>query len=153
MHIKIKKKQKLVRLKVCLWCPFWSLYGVLCQAWHILCLKMTHCCKRDGSKDDFSSLCHSGVSKARPMGYFGVGKGPIHLSNVRCTGKESSLAECPAKGPDSHVCKHGQDAGVVCDYVAEPEADIAVVGTHTCGLRGGAERRSKRIVGGYKSLR
>uniref|UniRef100_A0A3B1J2P0 Neurotrypsin n=1 Tax=Astyanax mexicanus TaxID=7994 RepID=A0A3B1J2P0_ASTMX len=98
-------------------------------------------------------LGFTGVSKARPMGYFGAGKGPIHLANVRCTGKESSLGECPAKGSDSHVCKHGQDAGVVCDYVPEPETDIAIVGTHTCGIRGGAERRSKRIVGGYKSLR
>ncbi|XP_053495130.1 neurotrypsin [Ictalurus furcatus] len=95
----------------------------------------------------------TGVSKARPMGYFGSGKGQIHLANVRCTGKESFLGECPAKRLDSHVCKHGQDAGVVCGYVPEPEADIAIVGTHTCGMRGGAERRSKRIVGGNKSLK
>lgn len=87
------------------------------------------------------------------MGYFGSGKGQIHLANVRCTGKESFLGECPAKRPDNHVCKHGQDAGVVCGYVPEPEADIAIVGTHTCGMRGGAERRSKRIVGGKKSLK
>ncbi|MCI4384391.1 hypothetical protein PGIGA_G00038120 [Pangasianodon gigas] len=98
-------------------------------------------------------LGFTGVSKSRPMGYFGSGKGQIHLANVRCTGKESFLGECPAKGPDSHVCKHGQDAGVVCGYVPEPEADIAIVGTHTCGMRGGAERRSKRIVGGNKSLK
>ncbi|XP_017338215.1 neurotrypsin [Ictalurus punctatus] len=95
----------------------------------------------------------TGVSKARQMGYFGSGKGQIHLANVRCTGKESFLGECPAKRPDNHVCKHGQDAGVVCGYVPEPEADIAIVGTHTCGMRGGAERRSKRIVGGKKSLK
>lgn len=87
------------------------------------------------------------------MGYFGSGKGQIHLTNVRCTGKESFLGECPAKGPDSHMCKHGQDAGVVCGYVPEPEEDIAIVGTHTCGMRVGAERRSKRIVGGNKSLK
>ncbi|TSK14798.1 Neurotrypsin [Bagarius yarrelli] len=90
-------------------------------------------------------LGFTGVSKARPMSYFGSGKGQIHLSNIRCTGKESFLGECPAKGPDSHVCKHSQDAGVVCGYVPEPEADIAIVGTHTCGMRAGAERRSKRI--------
>lgn len=87
------------------------------------------------------------------MGYFGSGKREIHLANVRCTGKESFLGDCPAKGPDIHVCKHGQDAGVVCGYVPEPEADIAIVGTHTCGMRGGSERRSKRIVGGNKSLK
>lgn len=87
------------------------------------------------------------------MGYFGAGKGTIQLTNVRCTGKESFLGECPAKGQESHVCKNGQDAGVMCDYLPEPEADIAVVGTLTCGLRAGAERRSKRIVGGYKSVR
>nr|XP_055032246.1 neurotrypsin [Misgurnus anguillicaudatus] len=98
-------------------------------------------------------LGFTGVAKTRPMGFYGAGKGTIHLTNVRCTGKESFLGECPAKGQDTHVCKHGQDAGVMCDYMPEPEADIAVVGTHTCGLRAGAERRSKRIVGGYKSLR
>ncbi|XP_030631021.1 neurotrypsin [Chanos chanos] len=98
-------------------------------------------------------LGYTGVSKARSMSYFGPGKGPIHLASVRCTGKEASLGECPAKGQDSQVCKHGQDAGVVCDYVPEPAEDVAVVGTHTCGLRAGAERRSKRIVGGYKSVR
>uniref|UniRef100_A0A4W4EI25 Neurotrypsin n=1 Tax=Electrophorus electricus TaxID=8005 RepID=A0A4W4EI25_ELEEL len=98
-------------------------------------------------------LGFTGISKVRPMGYFGAGKGPVHLTNVRCTGKEASLGECPAKELKSHVCKHSQDAGVVCDYVPEPETDIAVVGTPTCGMRGGAERRSKRIVGGYKSLR
>lgn len=120
------------------------------------------CCVEPGIVNTYNSFfnsdCltfswHSGVSKARPMGYFGSGKGQIHLANVRCTGKESFLGECPAKGPDSHVCKHGQDAGVVCGYVPEPEADIAIVGTHTCGMRGGAERRSKRIVGGNKSLK
>ena len=87
------------------------------------------------------------------MGFFGPGKGPLHLGRVRCTGKEGSLGECPAKAKSSGACEHGEDAGVVCDYVPEPPADVAVVGTNTCGLRTNAERRSKRIIGGYKSIR
>uniref|UniRef100_A0AAY3ZWI1 Neurotrypsin n=1 Tax=Denticeps clupeoides TaxID=299321 RepID=A0AAY3ZWI1_9TELE len=98
-------------------------------------------------------LGFSGPSKARPVGFFGPGKGPVHLSRVRCTGKEISLHECPAKGAESHACQHGEDAGVACDHSAEPAADVAVVGTHTCGLRSIPGRRSKRIIGGHESSR
>ncbi|KAI2658318.1 Neurotrypsin [Labeo rohita] len=127
-----------------------------CQATHKQVRRVSAQVSRagyDNQNEHIDQEAESGVSKARPMGYFGAGKGTFHLINVRCTGKESFLGECPSKGQESHACKHGQDAGVVCDYLPEPEADIAVVGTHTCGMRAGAERRSKRIVGGYKSLR
>ena len=44
---------------------------------------------------------------------FGLGTGPVFLSNLRCTGTESSLLSC------GHLigvtsCSHFNDAGVVC---------------------------------------
>jgi len=43
---------------------------------------------------------------------FGQGTGPVFLSNVGCTGTESSLLSCSPIGVT--YCSHSQDAGVVC---------------------------------------
>lgn len=86
------------------------------------------------------------------MAYFGEGQGPIHLDNVRCTGKESSLGECQADGQDAHDCRHSEDAGVICDYVTEPVGDGAMTAP-VCGVRPNTQRRRRRIIGGDKSLR
>ncbi|KPP57233.1 hypothetical protein Z043_125066, partial [Scleropages formosus] len=93
-----------------------------------------------------------GVSKARSLAYFGEGRGPIHLDNVRCSGKEAALGECPAEGPGTHDCRHSEDAGVICDYAPEPVRDVAAA-TQSCGLRPNMQRRRRRIVGGDKSFR
>lgn len=99
-----------------------------------------------------SHLYSRGVSKARSMAYFGEGQGPIHLDNVRCTGKESSLGECQADGQDAHDCRHSEDAGVICDYVTELVGDSAIA-PPVCGVRPNTQRRRRRIIGGDKSLR
>ena len=45
-------------------------------------------------------------------GFFGRGTGPIHVANLRCTGNESSLFDCPHnKNP---FCFHFEDSGVIC---------------------------------------
>ena len=44
--------------------------------------------------------------------HFGVGIGPIHLDNLRCTGNEASILDCRSTIPD---CSHEEDAGVRCD--------------------------------------
>ena len=44
---------------------------------------------------------------------YGAGGGPINMDNVACTGRETTLAQCPY---DSHTsdCSHAEDAGVRC---------------------------------------
>uniref|UniRef100_A0A672Y8K6 SRCR domain-containing protein n=1 Tax=Sphaeramia orbicularis TaxID=375764 RepID=A0A672Y8K6_9TELE len=47
-------------------------------------------------------------------GQFGEGTGPVWLDDVRCSGKESSLTECPHHKSETHDCEYGKDFGVVC---------------------------------------
>ena len=47
--------------------------------------------------------------------YFGEGSGPILLSNLACTGGESTLADCGHLGVGiTGSCSHSEDAGVRC---------------------------------------
>ena len=48
-------------------------------------------------------------------GYFGSGTGPILLSNLYCTGTESSLLECNQQSCGVTSCTHSNDAGVICE--------------------------------------
>ncbi len=54
------------------------------------------------------------------QGFFGAGLYDILLSNLRCTGSETSLLECPSDGLGIHNCIHAEDAGVIC------------IGTYVC---------------------
>ncbi|XP_059551547.1 neurotrypsin [Myotis daubentonii] len=99
-------------------------------------------------------LGYRGPARARAMAYFGEGQGPIHLDNVACTGGERALADCLKQEIGRHNCRHGEDAGVICDYFGKKApggGDKAPVPSG-CGLRP-LHRRQKRIVGGKNSLR
>lgn len=46
--------------------------------------------------------------------HFGRGTGDILLDEIRCTGYETSLLDCPSNAIYQHDCDHSEDAGVVC---------------------------------------
>ena len=45
---------------------------------------------------------------------FGEGTGEIWLDYVDCTGTEQNLTDCDSDGFAWRVCRHSEDAGVVC---------------------------------------
>ena len=67
-------------------------------------------------KDNVSSYTYStaGATAVLRAG-FGQGTGlPIFLDNVRCTGRESTLFDCPSNAVGTNDCSHAEDAGVRC---------------------------------------
>ena len=64
---------------------------------------------------DLCSYClFSGIAKAWSQAYFGEGSGPVMLDEVRCTGNELSIEQCPKSSWGEHNCDHKEDAGVSC---------------------------------------
>uniref|UniRef100_A0A8D0C8G5 Neurotrypsin n=1 Tax=Scleropages formosus TaxID=113540 RepID=A0A8D0C8G5_SCLFO len=56
----------------------------------------------------------SGTAKAWGQAYFGEGSGRVLLDEVRCTGNELSIEQCPKALWGEHNCEHREDAGVSC---------------------------------------
>ncbi|XP_064836758.1 T-cell differentiation antigen CD6-like isoform X1 [Oncorhynchus masou masou] len=57
--------------------------------------------------------CGYALSVTGQGGAFPRGKDAIYLDELKCTGKEENLWQCPASD-ESHDCGHKEDAGVVC---------------------------------------
>ncbi|XP_019524709.1 PREDICTED: deleted in malignant brain tumors 1 protein [Hipposideros armiger] len=56
-----------------------------------------------------------GHALAAPVeAHFGEGEGKFLLDDVDCTGRESSLGQCPHAGWSLHNCGPGEDASVIC---------------------------------------
>uniref|UniRef100_A0A8C5R8Q8 SRCR domain-containing protein n=1 Tax=Leptobrachium leishanense TaxID=445787 RepID=A0A8C5R8Q8_9ANUR len=53
-------------------------------------------------------------SLAIPTSSFGRGSGRIWMDDVRCTGTESALRDCPRHPWGLHNCDHSEDVGVLC---------------------------------------
>uniref|UniRef100_A0A8C6ZZG0 Soluble scavenger receptor cysteine-rich domain-containing protein SSC5D n=1 Tax=Nothoprocta perdicaria TaxID=30464 RepID=A0A8C6ZZG0_NOTPE len=80
--------------------------------------------------------CGTALSAPRESRY-GEGKGKVWLSELNCTGREASLAECEAKPLGENVCNHVEDASVECseNEVAEPGPIRLVGGPNRCAGR------------------
>uniref|UniRef100_A0AAQ5XPS6 Neurotrypsin n=1 Tax=Amphiprion ocellaris TaxID=80972 RepID=A0AAQ5XPS6_AMPOC len=115
---------------------------------------------------DWGSICDSGwndlnaVVVCRQLGHsggavaaggFGQGKGPIHLDQVRCTGKEEFLGECPSLGQSIQGCRRKEDAGVRCDVKQRESAVQVQPQERSCGLRKLVEEEGKRRNQGEES--
>ena len=55
--------------------------------------------------------------KAYRSAHYGQGTGPILLSQVECSGSESSLLSCEHNGIGELYCAHSDDAGVRCGNI------------------------------------
>ena len=65
-------------------------------------------------KDGHVACKQMGFGGAKSIKKFGPGSGSIHLDDLKCTGFESYLFDCPHSGIGAHNCGHGEDVGVVC---------------------------------------
>ncbi|XP_055957650.1 von Willebrand factor D and EGF domain-containing protein-like [Patella vulgata] len=77
---------------------------------------------------------------AKKGAYFGEGTGSIHLSNVVCTGQESSIyGKCTYSR--AYGCTHKQDASVIC--LTESNLDVLPIVNITTELMTGDEEPRK----------
>ena len=63
---------------------------------------------------DFFLLFSSTVVTAHSRAFFGQGRGPIFLDDLRCTGQEPNISSCRARRHSLIYCSHSEDAGVTC---------------------------------------
>ncbi|XP_048116111.1 neurotrypsin [Alosa alosa] len=82
-----------------------------------------------------------GMARAWVGAHFGPGSGSVVLDEVRCTGNELSIEQCPKNAWGEHNCAHSEDAGVSCT----PPTDGSV---RLVGGVGGFEGRLEVHYGG-----
>ena len=83
---------------------FHGKWGTVCDVqWDIIDARLV--CRQLGFADAVS---------APGSAHFGSGRGQIWLDNVRCSGSESSIADCTHNGWGVGSCNHDKDASVIC---------------------------------------
>ena len=112
-------------------------------------------CDADWDWADARVVCKQlgfkGVDGTTYQASFGEGSGPIWLSNVECTGRETSLLDCSFYGLNRSMlttaCSHHRsDAGVVCSSEVTPTSFWAEEGKRAGEVREKARERVQRAV-------
>ncbi|XP_008411857.1 neurotrypsin [Poecilia reticulata] len=67
----------------------------------------------------------SGVARAWSQAHFGKGTGRVWLDEVRCSGNELTLEQCPKSTWGEHNCLHSEDAGVSCSPLTDGTIRLA----------------------------
>ncbi|XP_041031975.1 neurotrypsin isoform X2 [Carcharodon carcharias] len=89
-------------------------------------------CDKNWDDRDASVVCRqlglSEIGVGKKNSFFGAGSGPIHMDVVHCRGDETALLECGNSTLANGVCRHGNDAGVVCGLPEGSVMPIRLVG-------------------------
>uniref|UniRef100_A0A671X1Y4 Neurotrypsin n=1 Tax=Sparus aurata TaxID=8175 RepID=A0A671X1Y4_SPAAU len=101
-------------------------------------------CDDQWDDNDAEVVCRqlglSGVAKAWGQAHFGKGSNRVWLDEVRCTGNELTLEQCPKSAWGEHNCLHSEDAGVSCNPLTDG----------TVSLVGGAVNHEGRLEVFYR---
>ena len=74
-------------------------------------------CVKSHSQNKF--LFSGSTSSSRDLGNrYGSGTGPIWLSNLRCSGSETSVLQCGYSGWRVTSCSHSEDVSISCGTAA-----------------------------------
>ncbi|XP_073329725.1 uncharacterized protein [Pagrus major] len=72
-------------------------------------------CDDSFDTNDGTVICRMlGYTRASSVFQAEAGSGRIWLDELRCTGTESSVFDCPHSGVGTHNCGHGEDVAVQC---------------------------------------
>ena len=100
-------------------------YGTVCDNdWDLLDTQVA--CRQLGYEGGGISF-HGGCTE---------GTGPINLDDVRCTGNEESLLDCPASPFGQHNCRHNEDVHIACSGSGLSSALTALIGCPDPGASG-----------------
>ena len=62
----------------------------------------------------FCGFCCFSVPRVLHGARYGSTRGPIHMSELQCSGDEQSLLQCDFVSADNHHCGPEEEIGVIC---------------------------------------
>ncbi|XP_043919572.1 deleted in malignant brain tumors 1 protein-like [Protopterus annectens] len=81
-------------------------------------------CDNSWDEKDADVVCKQlncgSATAAKYKAYFGSGSGTIYLSNLKCSGTETSIFQCSTDLWGKSSCQHSNDAGVICSGATLP---------------------------------